>query len=117
MTAEMRTEIASGLITLETNVGERGANLAGGQRQRVALGGALVAQPKVLILDKFTSSMDAETEGMISETIKGIQFDLITILVSRQATVLNYADNVFEISDDTLKVTQSLTQNKKRNQE
>ena len=107
--AGLRNEIASGQITLETNVGERGANLSGGQRQRVALARALVAQPKVLILDEFTSSMDAETEGMILETIKAVQSDVITILVSHQATVMKYADDVFEIRGGTLTATLSST--------
>ena len=81
----------------------------------MALARTLVAQPKVLILDEFTSSMDAETEGMILETIKALQSDVITILVSHQAFIMKYADDVFEIRGGTLTTTLSSAQHQKRN--
>ena len=86
--AGMINELDSSQISLETDAGERGANLSGGQRQRVALARALVAQPKVLILDEFTSSMDPETEAVILQTIREIQSDMIIILVTHQASAL-----------------------------
>jgi len=110
--AGMGGEVESGQMTLETNVGERGANLSGGQRQRVALARALVARPKVLILDEFTSSMDQETEASILQTIKGFQSEMITILVSHQASALKYANDVVEICDGTIKSVPSSALNK-----
>jgi ATP-binding cassette subfamily B protein len=81
----------------DTHVEERGVNLSGGQKQRIAIARALVTQPKILILDDSTSSVDVETETKIQDALQIIMHDRTSFVVAQRiSTVLN-ADKIIII--------------------
>jgi len=81
----------------DTHVEERGLNLSGGQKQRIAIARALITQPKVLILDDSTSSVDVETETKIQNALEKIMHDRTSFVVAQRiSTVLN-ADKIIVI--------------------
>ncbi len=77
-----------------TRVGERGVGLSGGQKQRVALARALLMNPKILILDEATSSVDTETEFLIQEALDGIMKDRTTLIIAKRLSTVKGADRV-----------------------
>ena len=80
-----------------THVEERGVNLSGGQKQRIAIARAIVTQPKILILDDSTSSVDVETETKIQDALQVIMRDRTSFVVAQRiSTVLN-ADKIIII--------------------
>lgn len=80
-----------------THVEERGVNLSGGQKQRIAIARALIMQPKILILDDSTSSVDVETETRIQSALEEIMRDRTSFVVAQRiSTVLN-ADKIVVI--------------------
>ena len=81
----------------DTHVEERGVNLSGGQKQRIAIARALVTQPKILILDDSTSSVDVETETKIQDALQKIMHHRTSFVVAQRiSTVLN-ADKIIVI--------------------
>ncbi len=87
---------------LDTKVGERGITLSGGQRQRVAIARAIASNPKILILDDATSSLDAETESNIINSLKETVKGLTTITISHRLSTMKLADRIFVIEDGRL---------------
>lgn len=87
---------------LDTKVGERGITLSGGQRQRVAIARAIASRPRVLILDDATSSLDAETESNIIESLKDAVDGLTTITISHRLSTMKLADRIFVIEGGEL---------------
>lgn len=87
---------------LDTRVGERGITLSGGQRQRVAIARAIASRPSVLILDDATSSLDAETESSIIESLKNTTGDLTTITISHRLSTMKLADRIFVLESGRL---------------
>jgi ATP-binding cassette subfamily B protein len=78
----------------DTEVGQRGVNLSGGQKQRIAIARALLVQPKVLILDDSTSSVDVETEVKIEAALEELMDATTTFVIAQRiSTVLN-ADKI-----------------------
>ena len=77
-----------------TVVGERGLTLSGGQRQRIALARALLYNPRILILDDATSSVDAKVEEAIHGALRGVMADRTTILIAHRRSTLRLADRI-----------------------
>ncbi|HEY5651169.1 MAG TPA: ABC transporter ATP-binding protein [Acidimicrobiia bacterium] len=83
----------------DTVVGERGLSLSGGQRQRVALARAILRDPRVLILDDATSSVDAATEAEIRSALETVMKGRTTLIIAHRTSTLKMADSVVVIED------------------
>jgi len=81
-------------VGYETLVGERGLTLSGGQRQRIAIARALLADPRVLILDDATSSVDARTEALIREGLREAMAGRTTFVVAHRLSTISLADEI-----------------------
>lgn len=79
---------------LETNVGERGSALSGGQRQRLAVARALVHDPRILILDEYTSGLDAEAEDNLTEVIDKSMKGRTCLVIAHRLATIRYADRI-----------------------
>jgi ATP-binding cassette subfamily B protein len=78
----------------ETEVGERGMTLSGGQRQRVSIARALLMDPRILILDDSTSSVDTETEYLIQQALKALMEGRTTFVIAQRLQTLMHADQI-----------------------
>jgi ABC-type multidrug transport system fused ATPase/permease subunit len=81
----------------ETRVGERGLTLSGGQRQRIAIARALLADPRILILDDATSSVDAQTEAAIKAGLLEAMAGRTTFIIAHRLSTVSLADEVVVI--------------------
>jgi ABC-type multidrug transport system fused ATPase/permease subunit len=78
----------------DTRVGERGLTLSGGQRQRIAIARAIVADPRILILDDATSSVDASTEFEIKQALREVMTDRTTFVIAHRLSTIALADRI-----------------------
>jgi len=83
----------------DTEVGERGTQLSGGERQRVAIARALLLDPKILILDDCTSSVDVETEAVIQQALRILMEGRTTFIIAQRLSTLRTADLVVVLKD------------------
>jgi ATP-binding cassette, subfamily B, bacterial len=86
----------------DTLVGERGFTLSGGQRQRIAIARAIVADPRILILDDATSSVDASTEQEIKLALRGVMSGRTTFVVAHRLSTIALADEIVVLADGTV---------------
>jgi ABC-type multidrug transport system fused ATPase/permease subunit len=78
----------------DTRVGERGLTLSGGQRQRIAIARAILADPRILVLDDATSSVDASTEREIKAALESVMADRTTIVIAHRLSTIALADRI-----------------------
>ena len=92
-----------------TVIGERGITLSGGQRQRIAIARALVVDPRILILDDATASVDATTEAKIREGLREAMRNRTTIIIAHRLSTIALADDVVVIDDGRVLVADGRT--------
>jgi ABC-type multidrug transport system fused ATPase/permease subunit len=86
----------------DTMVGERGITLSGGQRQRLAIARALIVDPRVLILDDATASVDATTEAQIKQGLREVMRGRTTIIIAHRLSTISLADEIVVLDSGTI---------------
>ena len=95
-------ELPSGI---DTHVGERGAKISGGQRQRLGIARAMFTRPHLLVLDEATSSLDGETEASISEAIHALRGSTTVVMIAHRLSTVRNADIVVYLSEGRMLAT------------
>ncbi len=88
---------------LDFLIADNGSNMSGGQRQRLGIARALVTKPKLLILDEATSSLDADTEKRIADSISSLKGKTTVVVVAHRLSTVRFADTIYYIDKGTIK--------------
>jgi ABC-type multidrug transport system fused ATPase/permease subunit len=83
----------------DTMIGERGVKLSGGQKQRLALARAILADPRILILDEATSSVDAEAEYLIQQALEAVLADRTALVIAHRLSTIRDADKIIALEE------------------
>ncbi|QPJ61263.1 MAG: ABC transporter ATP-binding protein [Candidatus Nitronauta litoralis] len=87
----------------DTPVGEKGVKLSGGERQRIAIARAVLKDPKILILDEATSSLDTQSEGLIQDALERLMANRTTFIIAHRLSTVHHADQILVLDKGTLR--------------
>jgi ABC-type multidrug transport system fused ATPase/permease subunit len=93
----------------DTRIGERGVKLSGGQKQRLALARAILADPRILILDEATSSVDAEAEHLIQRALEKVLAGRTALVIAHRLSTIRDADKIIALEDGRIREVGSHT--------
>lgn len=113
--ARIHDDIVTWSSGYETIIGPRADAVSGGQRQRICIARALAAQPKVLILDEPTSSLDPHSENLLQQSLLGLKDDITLFIVAHRISTLDICDRVMVIGDGQLEAFDTITHLKQQN--
>ena len=105
----LKTDVEGMPEGIETKVGERGARISGGQKQRLGIARALYRGPALLILDESTSSLDIKTEAGILETLSGLKGQITMVIVSHRQSAFGSCNKILEVVNG--KITEKIRPN------
>ena len=97
--ADIRSFIESLPDKYDSEVGERGVTLSGGQRQRIAIARAVIRDPRILILDEATSSLDIAVERAVQKAINQAMTGRTSFIIAHRLTTIREADRIFVLED------------------
>jgi len=87
---------------LDTQVGEHGLRISGGQRQRLGIARALFTRPRLLVLDEATSALDAETEQAITRMLEDLEEDVTTVIIAHRLSTVRHVDVVMYLDEGSI---------------
>jgi subfamily B ATP-binding cassette protein MsbA len=87
---------------LDTVIGERGVKLSGGQRQRIAIARAILANPRILILDEATSNLDTESESFIQQSLQNLMKGRTTFVIAHRLSTIRQADQILVVEHGSI---------------
>ncbi|MCX6113051.1 MAG: ATP-binding cassette domain-containing protein, partial [Proteobacteria bacterium] len=90
------------LDSYNTIIGERGVNLSGGQKQRLVIARELFKEPKILILDEATSSLDSSSEKFIKESINSLKGKMTIIIIAHRLSTVRSSDVIYVLNDSKI---------------
>ena len=103
--AQLESFIADLPDGIDTQVGERGTKISGGQRQRLGIARAMFTRPQLLVLDEATSSLDGETEAGISAAIHALRGSTTVVMIAHRLSMIRNADMIVYLSEGRILAT------------
>ena len=89
---------------LKTKVGESGERISGGQRQRIAIARALYTNPKIIVLDESTNSLDSKTEQAILNEVNFLKGEKTIIMIAHRLSTLSSCEKIYKLTQNGLEI-------------
>ena len=103
--AQLDRFVADLPLGIDTQAGERGAKISGGQRQRLGIARAMFTRPRLLVLDEATSSLDGETEASVTDAIQALRGSITVVMIAHRLSTVRNADLVVYLSNGRVLAT------------